>query len=70
MQLRYNYRLDPQPRHRITIGKAFGCARFVVNDALATREAAHRAGLPYVTDAELPARLTASKRDPARLWAE
>jgi putative transposase len=68
MQLRYNYRLYPQPRHRIAIGKAFGCARFVVNDALAAREAAHRAGLPYVTDAELSARLTASKRDPARVW--
>jgi putative transposase len=68
MQLRYNYRLDPQPRHRIAFGKAFGCARFVVNDALAAREAAHRAGLPYITDAELSARLTASKRDPARVW--
>src|SRR5215467_12263243 len=68
MQLRYNYRLDPQPRHRIAFGKAFGCARFVVNDALAAREAAHRAGLPYVTDTELSARLTASKHDPARGW--
>jgi putative transposase len=68
MQLRYNYRLDPQPRHRIAFGKAFGCARFVVNDALAARKAAHEAGLPYVTDAELSARLTASKRDPARVW--
>ena len=68
MQLRYNYRLDPQPRHRIAFSKAFGCARFVVNDALATRKAAHEAGLPYVTDAELSARLTASKRDPARVW--
>ena len=27
MQLRYNYRLDPQPRHRIAFSKAFGCAR-------------------------------------------
>jgi putative transposase len=62
MQLRYNYRLYPQPRHRIAFGKAFGCARFVVNDALAAREAAHRAGLPYVTDAELSAQLTATRR--------
>jgi len=23
MQLRYNYRLDPQPRHRAALGKAF-----------------------------------------------
>jgi len=35
MQLRYNYRLDPRPRHRIAFGKAFGCARAVFNDALA-----------------------------------
>jgi putative transposase len=68
MQLRYNYRLDPRPRHRIAFGKAFGCARFVVNDALAFREAAYRAGLPYVTDAELSARLTAAKKAPERAW--
>jgi hypothetical protein len=53
MQLRYNYRLDPWPRHRIALGKAFGCARVVFNDALAAREAAYEAGEPYVTDAEL-----------------
>jgi putative transposase len=68
MQLRYSYRIDPWPRHRIAFGKAFGCARFVVNDALAFREAAYEAGLPYVTDAQLSARLTAAKRDPARVW--
>jgi putative transposase len=68
MQLRYNYRLDPRPRHRIGFGKAFGCARFVVNDALAFREAAYRAGLPYVTDADLSARLTAAKKAPERAW--
>ena len=68
MQLRYNYRLDPRPRHRIAFGKAFGCARFVVNDALAFREAAYRAGLPYVTDADLSARLTAAKKAPERAW--
>ena len=68
MQLRYNYRLDPQPRHRIAFSKAFGCARVVFNDALAVREAAHEAGLPYVTDAELSARLTAIKKTPQRAW--
>lgn len=68
MQLRYSYRIDPWPRHRIAFGKGFGCARFVVNDALALREAAYEAGLPYVTDAQLSARLTAAKRDPARVW--
>src|SRR5215472_8317310 len=40
MELRYSYRIDPRPRHRLALGKAFGCARFVVNDALAAREAA------------------------------
>jgi putative transposase len=68
VQLRYNYRLDPRPRHRAAFGKAFGCARVVVNDALAVREAAHGAGLPYVTDAELSARLTAIKKTPERAW--
>ena len=66
VQLRYNYRLYPRPHHRIALGKAFGCARFVVNDALAFREAAYQAGLPYVTDAELSARLTAAKKAPER----
>jgi putative transposase len=68
MQLRYNHRLDPQSRHRIALGKAFGCARVVFNDALAVREAAHDVGLPYVTDAQLSARLTAAKKTPERAW--
>src|SRR5690348_2120726 len=51
--LRYNYRLDPWPRHRDAFGKAFGCARVVFNDGLAARREAHEAGQPYVTDAEL-----------------
>jgi putative transposase len=40
----------------------------VFNDALAARLAAHRAGLPYLTDAELSARLTAVKKLPERAW--
>jgi putative transposase len=68
VQLRYNYRLDPWPRHRIAFGKAFGCARVVFNDGLAAREAAHKAGQPYITDAELSARLTAAKATPERAW--
>jgi putative transposase len=68
MQLRYNYRLDPCPRHRAALGKAFGCARVVFNDALCAREAAHQAGKRYVTDSELSARLTAAKRTPERAW--
>jgi putative transposase len=68
MQLRYNYRLDPQPRHRVALGKAFGCARVVYNDGLRARQQARGAGLPYVTDAELSVRLTAAKTAPGRAW--
>ncbi len=68
MQLRYNYRLDPWPRHRAAFEKAFGCARVVFNDALHAREAAHQAREPYVTDGDLSARLTAVKKAPERAW--
>jgi putative transposase len=40
----------------------------VFNDALAAREAAHQAGLPYLTEAELSARLTEVKHTPERAW--
>jgi putative transposase len=40
MQLRYNYRVDPQPRHQIAFAKAFGCVRVVFNDGLAARQQA------------------------------
>jgi putative transposase len=68
VQLRYNYRLDPWPRHRQGFARAFGCARVVFNDALALRREAHAAGEPYLTDAELSARLTAAKATPERAW--
>jgi putative transposase len=68
MQLRYNYRLYPRPRHRLALGKAFGCARVVFNDALAARQQAHAAGQPFLTDADLSARLTAAKAAPERAW--
>jgi putative transposase len=68
MQVRYNYRLDPWPRHRAAFAKAFGCARVVFNDGLHAREAAHQMGLPYLTDRELSARLTAAKATSERAW--
>src|SRR5215471_17427302 len=68
VQLRYNYRLDPQTRHRAAFGKAFGCARVVFNDALTAQEAAHQAGEPYVTHRDLSARLTAAKATQERAW--
>ncbi|MGH3184322.1 MAG: RNA-guided endonuclease InsQ/TnpB family protein, partial [Streptosporangiaceae bacterium] len=68
MQLRYNYRLYPAPGQVQALARAFGCARVVFNDALRARQDGHAAGLPYVTDAELSARLTAAKATPERAW--
>ncbi|HEX5294799.1 MAG TPA: transposase, partial [Streptosporangiaceae bacterium] len=68
MQLRYNYRLYPAPGQRLALARSFGCARVVFNDALAVRREAHAAGLPYIPDKELSARLTAAKAAPERAW--
>ena len=68
VQLRYSYRLYPDAGQRQALARAFGCARAVFNDALAARQAAHEAGLPYIADAELSKRLTQAKRDPQRAW--
>jgi putative transposase len=68
MQLRYNYRLYPAPRQQVALARTFGCARVVFNDGLRAREAACQAGEPYLTDAQLSARLTASKATPGRAW--
>jgi putative transposase len=68
MQLRYNYRLYPAPGQRQALARAFGCARVVFNDALRARQDAHAAGLPYPTDADLSAQLTAAKASPERAW--
>jgi putative transposase len=68
MQLRYNYRIEPQPRCRIGFGKAFGCVRVVFNDRRAARQQAYEAGRPYLTDADLSARLTSAKAGPERRW--
>ena len=68
VQLRYHYRLYPAPCQRAALARTFGCARVVFNDALRARQDAHAAGLPYLTDAELSARLTAAKAGPERAW--
>ena len=68
VQLRYNYRLYPTPGQQQSLARAFGCARVVFNDALQARQEAFEAGLPYITDAELSARLTAVKATPERAW--
>ncbi|GAA1617323.1 RNA-guided endonuclease TnpB family protein [Nonomuraea maheshkhaliensis] len=69
MQLRFSFRLDPAPGQRIELAKAFGCTRVVFNDALRLRNAAHEAGLPFVTDAD-PSRqvITEAKKRPDRVW--
>jgi transposase len=68
VRLRCNYRLYPAPGQRSALARAFGCARVVFNDSLRARQDAYAAGLPYITDAELPARLTAAKATPQRVW--
>jgi len=68
MQLRYRYRLYPTSVQRAALVRAFGCARVVFNDALAARRDAHRTGLGFLSDAQLSARLTASKKTPERAW--
>ncbi len=68
VQLRYNYRLYPAPGQRAALARAFGCARVVFNDGLRARQEALADGLPYLTDAELSARLTAAKATPERAW--
>jgi putative transposase len=68
MQVRYNYRLYPTRGQRQALARAFGCARVVYNDGLRARQEAHAAGLPYITDVELSARLTKAKATLERAW--
>ncbi len=68
VQLRYNYRLYPSPGQRAAMARAFECARVVFNDALRLRQDAYAAGLPYLTDAEVSAALTAAKKTSERAW--
>lgn len=68
MQLRYAFRVYPTASQRLSLVKAFGCARVVFNDALRARETARAAGLPFVPSGELSKQLTASKKTPERAW--
>jgi len=69
MQLRYNFRVYPEPGRRIALAKAFGCARVVFNDRLRARREAHAAGLPYIKDTDLQKRvITAAERTDERAW--
>ena len=66
--MRYEFRLYPTPGQRDALARAFGCVRVVFNDGLRARREAYAAGLPYITNAELSAQLTAVKATPERAW--
>lgn len=69
MQLRYAFRLYPEPGQRAALAGAFGCARVVFNDAVRAREDARAAGLPFPNAAELSKRLITQARHTAeRCW--
>ncbi|WP_329059082.1 transposase [Streptomyces sp. NBC_01453] len=69
MQLRYAFRLYPEPGQCSALGRAFGCARVVFNDAVRARQDAHAAGLPYPKAAELSQTLiTQAKQTVERSW--
>lgn len=67
MQLRYRFRVYPEPAQRIALAKAFGCARVVWNDGLRDRKEAHfvaagRAEMPNACGAPVrPAHVPAQR---------
>jgi len=68
MLVRYRYRIDPTPRQRQALARAFGCARVVYNDALAERKRAYQAG-EKLSDTEIQRRVvTLAKSTPERAW--
>ncbi|QIK11462.1 transposase [Streptomyces sp. ID38640] len=69
MQLRYSFRLYPNGPQRAALGRAFGCARVVFNDALRARKSAHERDLPYPKIGDLSKRvITEAKKTEARAW--
>ncbi|WRZ18417.1 transposase [Streptomyces sp. NBC_00243] len=69
MQLRYAFRLYPEPGQVSALARAFGCARVVYNDAVRARRDAHANGLPYPNLALLSrALVTEAKQRPERAW--
>ncbi|MFD5652705.1 RNA-guided endonuclease InsQ/TnpB family protein [Streptomyces sp. NPDC127039] len=69
MQLRYTFRVHPEPGQRAALARAFGCARVVFNDAVRARRDAHAAGEPCPSGATLSKQLiTQAKRTPERAW--
>ncbi|MFG3131204.1 RNA-guided endonuclease InsQ/TnpB family protein [Streptomyces tendae] len=71
MQLRYSFRLTPEPGQRTALARAFGCARVVFNDAVRARRDALAAGRPYPGVGELSKRLiTQARHTPERAWLD
>ncbi|MGW6479166.1 RNA-guided endonuclease InsQ/TnpB family protein [Streptomyces sp. NPDC055059] len=69
MQLRYSFRLYPTRGQQAALGRAFGCARVVYNDAVRARRAARENKLPFPRAGELSRRLiTEAKKTPERAW--
>ncbi|MFF6782774.1 RNA-guided endonuclease TnpB family protein [Streptomyces sp. NPDC012510] len=69
MQLRYAFRLYPDPGQQRALAKAFGCARVVFNDAVRAREDARKARQPFPRIGELSTRLiTQAKQTVERSW--
>ncbi|MGW6361057.1 RNA-guided endonuclease InsQ/TnpB family protein [Streptomyces sp. NPDC055092] len=69
MQLRYSFRLYPEPGQARALARAFGCARVVFNDAVRARREAHAQNLPFPSLGLLSRVLIAgAKQRPERAW--
>lgn len=67
--LRYRYRAYPCPNASIAPSRTVGSCRVAFNDAVAARESAHRAGLPFPKTGELSSKLmTEAKKCPEPRW--
>jgi transposase len=68
VQVRYRYRIYPEPGQQEALAQVFGSARVVFNDCLRLRDACHAAG-ETISDAEVQRRfVTLAKRTPERAW--
>ena len=68
VQVRYRYRIYPEPGQQEALARVFGCARVVFNDCLRVRDACHAAG-EKISDTEVQRRVvTLAKRTPERAW--
>lgn len=69
MQLRYSFRLYPTRGEQAALGRAFGCARVVYNDAVRARRTAYEHKLPFPKIGALSRILiTEAKKTPERAW--